>query len=85
MNTWTQCVIDASLSQDGLFCFCPIEGDITGDFSVITGMNFLGSKPERMKVVAIVHPDGQDAVEDFCNRWRAELDSLKQGTDGRES
>jgi hypothetical protein len=77
MNTWTQCVIDASLSRDGLFCFCPIEGDIDKDFSVVTGMNFLGSKPDDMKLVAVIHPDGQEAAEKFCNQWREQLDALK--------
>ena len=43
---WTECVIDASMgARDGLFTFCPIEGDVNGEFSVVTGMNFIGSPP----------------------------------------
>lgn len=72
---WKECVIDAEMGcRDGLFCFCPIDGDINGYFSVVTGTNFLGSAPpENMKLVAIVHPDGQKAVEEFCQKYEREL------------
>lgn len=74
---WTECVIDASMEvRDGLFTFCPIEGDINGEFQVVTGMNFIGGKPDGMKIVAIVHPDGQEAVERFCEQNRDALDEL---------
>jgi hypothetical protein len=79
MSDWTECVIDAEAGcRDGLFCFCPIDGDIHGEFTVITGMNFLGAvPPDKMKLVAIVHPDGQEAVERFCEQYAAELEAAK--------
>lgn len=76
---WTECVIDASMGvRDGLFTFCPIEGDVNGEFQVVTGMNFLGSHPQGMKLVAITHPDGQKAVERFCDKYQDALDRLSE-------
>src|SRR5688572_7389433 len=74
---WKECVIDASMcARDGLFTFCPIEGDINGEFQVVEGMNFIGAPPDDMKIVAIVHPDGQEAVEQFCEENKVALDAL---------
>jgi hypothetical protein len=73
---WNECVIDASMSTNGGFTFCPIEGDIEGEFEIITGLNFVGLPPKGMRMVAVVHPDGPDAVNSFCEAHRAELDAL---------
>ena len=72
---WKECVIDATMGcRDGMFCFCPIEGDISGDFSLVTGMTVLSeSPPDSMKLVGIVHEGGQAAVDEFCEQHRAEL------------
>jgi len=72
---WKECVIDASYGvRDGMFCFCPIDGDINGEFSVITGMSYIGdAAPEGMKMVAIVHEEGQEAVEKFCEEYAEQL------------
>ena len=78
--TWTQCVIDASFEPVGeAFTFCPIEGDInTNDYKVVTGMNYVSSDPPNgVKLVAIIHPDGQEAVLDFCDKHETLLDSMK--------
>lgn len=76
---WKECVIDASMgARDGLFTFCPIEGDINGNFQVVTGMNFIGSPPKEMKLVAIIHPDGAEAVNQFCEDNREALDRLRE-------
>lgn len=74
-----ECVLDASMGiRDGLFCFCPIEGDITGDFTVITGLNYLSSRiPETYKLVAIIHEDGQEAVERFIEENKEAIGNLK--------
>lgn len=71
-------VIDATMGcRDGLFTFCPIEGDVDGDFSVITGMNYISPvTPDGMKCVAIVHADGQDATEEFCKTYAKELEAI---------
>lgn len=77
---WNECVIDASMGcRDGLFTFCPIEGDLAGEFTVVTGMNYIGKAPHgTMKLVGIVHPDGQDAVDKFCREYEPELTTLKE-------
>jgi hypothetical protein len=76
---WTECVLDASMGcRDGMFIFCPIEGNIDGEFTVVTGMNFGSAEPPKgMKMVAIVHPDGQAAVEAFCELYKDALEALK--------
>jgi hypothetical protein len=80
MNIWNECVIDASMGcKDGVFCFCPIEGDITGEFTIVTGMNYISKAPHgSMRLVGIVHPDGNEAVERFCQHYEPELESLKE-------
>lgn len=72
-------VLDASMSYDGLFCFCPVEGDIrdpSGDFSIVFGMNFLGDKPPRGRVVAMIHSDGQEAADAFYEANKEAVDAL---------
>ena len=67
-------VIDASMGVVcGQLCFCPIEGDIDGEFTVITGMN--SNVPLGGNLVAIWHPDGQEAVERFCEKYADILES----------
>lgn len=71
-------VIDASMGVSGdMFCFCPIEGDIDDEFNVITGMNILSNRiPEGVELVAIVHPDGNEAVKKFCDKYSKELEEI---------
>ncbi len=72
-------VLDASMGFDGgLFCFCPIDGDIDGEFTVITGLNVL-APPEKApsNLVAIVHTDGQAAVDAFCEEHAVALERLE--------
>ncbi len=69
---WEQWVLDATTVRDGLFCFCPVEGDITGDYSIVFGMNVLSDKPPGI-LVAIIHADGQEAVEAFCEKYAEEI------------
>jgi len=65
---------------DRLFTFCPIEGDINGEFSVVTGMNIVSSCiPSGMNCVAVIHPDGDAAVGEFCVLYQAELSALLKG------
>lgn len=82
---WRQCVIDASMGYGGAFTFCPIEGDLDGDFQIVTGMNFVGRPPKELKVVAVIHPDGPEAADDFCKKYEPELnalwDDLKESVD----
>lgn len=81
---WNQCVLDAGISRDGMFTFCPIEGDIDGEFAIVTGMNFIGLPPKGLRMVAIVHPDGNEAVNAFCEKYNAELDTLSNELKQRE-
>lgn len=82
MNRETQdtenVVIDASMSYDGFLCFCPIEGDLDGEYSIITGMNYLTNELRpHWKLVAIIHPDGRRAVEEWCAANKDLLDGLR--------
>lgn len=82
-STWDKWVIDASMSTpDGLFCFCPVELDEAGEIvSVITGMNYLSDKPPRDEsLIAVIHPDGQEAAEAFCEYHKDALARLKPPT-----
>ena len=83
---WNECVIDATMGvRNGLFTFCPIEGDINGDYQIVTGMNFVGAPPSNMKVVAIVHEDGQGAVDQFCKQYEGELQKLAHDLEQRNA
>jgi hypothetical protein len=74
---WKQCVLDATMgNNNGLFSFCPIEGDIFGEFEVVTGMNYISSKPpEGLQLVAVIHSDGQEAVERFLQENKLDFKS----------
>jgi hypothetical protein len=83
MLNWTQCVIDASMGYNGAFTFCPIEGDLDGEFQVVTGMNYVsGLPPKGMKLVAIIHPDGPEEADDFRKRYEHELAQLSAAIEG---
>jgi len=73
MKEW---VLDASSVTDELAVFMPIEKDGT----IIAGMN-IGSDRCPGKLVGVVHPDGQEALEkwvqehpDWYERFRKEAD-----------
>ena len=61
---WDQWVIDAAIgTPPGTFCFCPVRGNIDGDFQIVTGMNYIGKQPPEGILVGIIHEDGQVAVD----------------------
>ena len=74
---WENWVVDCTLATPaGLFCFCPIEGDPEGEYNIVTGLNFISDHPgPGRKVVAVVHEDGQDAVEAWMAEHGAELEA----------
>lgn len=74
------CILDATMGdRDEMFCFCPVEGDLDGGFSIVTGMNYISDKPpESYKFIAIVHEDGQDAAEAFMKKHKATIDQWSQ-------
>jgi hypothetical protein len=83
---WSECVIDATMgARGGLFTFCPIEGDINGVYQIVTGMNFVGAPPAGMRVVAIVHEQGQSAVNEFCKEHEAALQQLAHDLEQRNT
>ena len=91
---WKHWVLDASAGcTDGLFCFCPIEGDVYSDgWQLITGMNFLSEGPPNgVELVAIIHEGGQEAVETFCQKYAKDLEALRrriheiQGAENQEN
>jgi hypothetical protein len=71
-----ECVIDASMGvSGGMLCFCPIERGPDGEISnIIIGMNFVGAPPRGSRVVAVVHENGQEAVEAFCAEHKHLID-----------
>ena len=80
---WENWVVDVSFYSPefrDLLCFVPIEGDINlPDCSFIIGMNLLTSpeKFDKGKVVAIVHKQGQEAVDRWCRDYPDLLKRLK--------
>jgi hypothetical protein len=59
-------VIDAGLSHGGVFCFCPVQGDLAGEHQIVFGMNVICDRPPHgRKLAGIIHADGQEA----CDRW----------------
>jgi len=73
-SVWENWVIDAGLShpEDNLFCFVPIEGNIKGKCSFVVGMNFIGDESPG-KLVAIIHPDGQEAADKWYEKYKDKL------------
>ena len=72
MSGWGPCVIDATMgARGGMLVFCPVDLDENGEITtVISGAMFVGSPPSGAKVIAIVHEDGQEAVEAFYEAHR---------------
>lgn len=72
---WDKWVIDASMSApDGMFCFCPLDGD-----DIVTGFNFLGAGPPGGgELVGVVHPDGDEAVENFYARHQSVIELIRE-------
>lgn len=74
---WKNWVLDATMFSDGPFCFCPLEGELDGDYSVITGFNYLGiAPPDNGKLVAVVHEAGQEAVDKFYEEHKEAIDEM---------
>jgi hypothetical protein len=59
------------------FCFCPIRGDVHGDCTIISTLNLLTERPPG-KLIAIIHKDGREAVDRFCEQYKEELEQLKK-------
>lgn len=75
---WQNWVLDATMDcEDGVFCFCPIEGDLASDdWQIVTGVNVASDHPPG-KLVAIVHQDGQEAVDEFCKTHAAAIEKMR--------
>lgn len=85
--SWEQCILDATLDMGRYppFTFCPIEGDIKGDYKIVTGMMFMSDMPpDGMELVGIVHLDGQEAVEAFCAKYATVLEELRERLKAKE-
>lgn len=66
-------VLDATMGWPP--CFCPVEGDLDGDYSIVTGLNLIGSAPKG-KIVAVIHADGQEAANAFYETHRDAITAL---------
>lgn len=77
-------VVDVTMARDDMLCFCPIENIGTPEEKIVFGLNLL-TTPEgfkegkRGKVVAIIHEDGQCAVEKWIADNSEILKRLKEG------
>jgi hypothetical protein len=70
---WENWVIDATMGYP--LCFCPVEGDFPdGNYSIVVGMNLIGSPPKG-KVVAMIHEGGQEAADVFYAEHKDEIDA----------
>ncbi len=84
MKMWDKYVIDGTIgTPPGLLCFCPVELDEDGEISsIITGMNYLSDTPPGdAEVIAVVHADGQDAVDAFYADRKADIDKARGHSD----
>ena len=69
---WDQWVMDATLNDgESPYLFCPIQSDGT----IVTGMNVVTDKPPG-RFVGIVHADGQEAVEAWCEAHPEAVEQL---------
>jgi len=80
-------VVDATMgAPGGLLCFCPVECDEDGDISsVITGMNLIADMPTEGDVIAVIHADGNEAVERFCDEHSDIMDRLAEAIKARRA
>lgn len=71
---WTGWALDASISheEDGLYCFCPMEGD-----DIIYGVIMIDPEPPG-KLVCVIHPDGDDAAAKWADDHKELLDGWKE-------
>lgn len=56
---WKSWAMDVTMEPP---CFCPVEGDPEGEFSIVDGMNLITDTPPG-RVVMIIHANGQAAVD----------------------
>lgn len=74
MANWTKCVIDAAMSDDNGFCFCPVNED----GSIVTGMNYIQNlPPEGMELIGVIHDAGHEAAQAFINRYASQISAMK--------
>lgn len=71
--------IDATLSNNGMFCFVPVENFGTDQQTFVWGLNLLAKDPpDGGRVVLIFHPDGDEAVHLWMEEHKIDLDELQQ-------
>lgn len=72
-------VLDATLDEPGApHCFVPVELGPDGEVeSIVFGMNYLSSDPPNGgRFVGVIHADGQEAVDAWCEANQEEVDRL---------
>ena len=78
---WDRWILDASIPAfDGCACFCPIEGDLAGDYKIVTGMNYIGKRPPHGRESRLQDIDAIDLI----GERPAHADSLGMRTDKGE-
>lgn len=77
---WPRWVLDATQDDEtGIHCFCPIDDD----GSVVFGMNLLSDRPpDGAACVGVVHLDGQEAADAWCENHQELLFELCETAKG---
>jgi len=77
------CTFDTE--DSGLWCFCPVTLDDDGHVtSIVTGMNFLSDSPPG-RFIGVVHENGQEACDAWCEAHRDVIDRLIAERDAAEA
>ena len=63
VDRWPEWVLDATLSHDDFYCYVPYDREKD---KAITGMTLGGFIPKGAKLIGVIHLDGQEAVEKWC-------------------
>jgi len=86
---YNQWVIDATLynENDGMLCFVPIENAHTDQETLVLGLNILSDLEhfDHGKVIGVIHLDGQEAADIFCNEHPEIIENIKRKITNNEN
>ena len=76
--TFENWAVDGSIPCEAGFCFVPVVLNNTNrPEKIIEGFNYISDKPPGGTFIGVVHPDGQEAAEEFVERFRERLVRLR--------
>jgi len=84
--SWQEWAIDAGLSRGEALCYVPIERAGEPAEKLVLGMNMINDPDNPPgRVVAIIHLDGNAAVQKWCDDNPAILARVKAANEKREA